>query len=280
MLTDANVLLIHEAGCRGGAVARAIHRGSARWRLPLLTVDCGSDDAATLIADLARSPNSPRRTEAKKFNGGTVFLDGVNDMSRAVQEQCAEWLDSEQHGNRPHHVRIIAGSRQDLRSRVFDGTFRQDLYYRLAVLVIEIPPLHDRREDLQELFVACLADVAKKTARSTPRITNRLVDLLQQYSWPGNLRELECVAERLLVSCSTSRLDPSALPEEIRTPRGPHHEKGRFPLPPEGVSLDDLEKQLIIQALERHGDNRTHAARTLGLSRQTLLYRMQKHGLR
>jgi len=278
--TDTNVLLIHEAGCRGSVVAQAIHENSARRTCPFLATDCGVDDAVTLVSNLSHSPRAPRGTTAASMEGGTVFLDGLDEMPLSVQEQLAEWVDLGRRGIPRNDVRIIAGSRHDLRDRVSDGTFRQDLYYRLAVLVVEIPPLHERREDIQELFVSCLGRVAKRTGRLTPRVPHRLIELLLQYSWPGNLRELECVAERLLVSCSTSRLDLSALPDEIRNPRVPHHERSPFQLPPEGVNLDELERHLIGQALERHGGNRTHAARALGLSRQTLLYRMQKHGLR
>ena len=181
---------------------------------------------------------------------------------------------------RPVDFRIIAASNSSLSEGVDKGVFRQDLYYHLAVLIVEIPPLRLRRGDVSVLFSHFLRQIAASSGRPVPRVPRRVIELCEHYHWPGNVRELRCVVERLLASNATSRLNPGALPDEIRRPTAPNHEALPFELPPEGLKLEELERHLIRQTLERHGGNRTHAARMLGLSRQTLLYRMKKYGLR
>jgi DNA-binding NtrC family response regulator len=276
--TDASVLVIREAGCCGGIVARTIHEASARAKFPFVPIECESVDALTLISSFGR-----KRADADAQQDGTcgtVFLDGLDRIPMSAQKALAEGLELGRPGGPEHNARVIAGTRDDLRVLLSEGSFRYDLYYNLAVLVVEIPPLRKRREDIRDLLDHCVGEAAEKMGRPMPSIPRRLVELSEGYSWPGNLRELRCVAARLVASYSKSKLDLSALPEEIRNPQAPEHEPVPFQLPPEGVNLDVLERHLIGQALERHGGNRTHAARALGLSRQTLLYRMQKHGYR
>ncbi len=147
-------------------------------------------------------------------------------------------------------------------------------------MVVEVPPLRERPEDIPELLSSFLSDLCASSQRPVPRIPQRLVDLCQRYTWPGNARELHSVAKGLLASSDRSLLKVAALPDEIRYPAVPRRRGLSFTLPAEGLVLGELERHLIQQALERQGGNRTQAARMLGLSRQTLLYRMQKHGLR
>jgi two-component system NtrC family response regulator len=176
-------------------------------------------------------------------------------------------------------VRIVAATHRDLEEMIRDGTFRQDLYYRLAVVPLAVPPLRDRRDDIPLLADHFLRTMQQRTGRPQLRLPRQAFALFDRYAWPGNVRELENTIERMVVLSRDDRLSVETLPEKIRGSA----EAGGSPgikLPPGGVRLEELERDLIRQALERHGGNRTHAAKDLGLTRNTLLYRMQKHGLR
>jgi two-component system response regulator AtoC len=174
-------------------------------------------------------------------------------------------------------VRIVAATNRNLEQMVAQRAFRQDLYYRLAVVPLRVPPLRERREDIPLLARHFLEKTMEKTGRPGLRLPPEAFALLDRYDWPGNVRELENVIERMAVLSRDDQLGVESLPENIRV--ADHSPAGRaFELPAEGVRLDELEKDLIRQALERCRGNRTRAA--LGLTRNTLLYRMQKHGLR
>jgi two-component system NtrC family response regulator len=162
---------------------------------------------------------------------------------------------------------------------VADGAFREDLYYRLAVIPLTVPPLRDRRDDIPLLADHFLRKMEDQTGRIGLRMPPEAFALFDRYAWPGNVRELENTIERLVVLSRDDQLAVSSLPEKIRSGVDATTTTG-IKLPPQGVRLDELERDLICQALERNGGNRTRAAADLGVTRNTLLYRMQKHGLR
>lgn len=273
--SHARVLVSREKGCLGELVARTLHESGPWADSPFMAIECGSGDAEAVLSSLFYERDG-RSAESRRV----VFLDGLERMTLANQAKLAVWLGAGRLGEVAGDTWILGGTHDDLKEQVAAGRFRQDLYYHLAIVIVEIPPLRQRSTDISELLSYLARESAVAAERPVPRVPRRLVELCQHYSWPGNLRELQCVVQRLLALSTRSRLDPSALPDDIRRPRAPRQREMPFELPPEGLNLEELERHLIRQALELHGGNRTHAARALGLSRQTLLYRMQKHGFR
>jgi two-component system NtrC family response regulator len=175
-------------------------------------------------------------------------------------------------------VRVIAATNKDLSKMVADGTFRDDLYYRLAVVPIQMPPLRDRTEDLPLLVDHLLTKHAERLGRARPGVTMAVHAALRAYPWPGNIRELENLIERALVLDKDGQLDLDDLPDRLRA-GGSRVGRLRIELPDEGISLEDVERDLIVAALEKHDWNQTHAAAYLNITRSTLLYRMQKFNL-
>jgi two-component system NtrC family response regulator len=178
----------------------------------------------------------------------------------------------------PVNVRIIAATNRDLSALIEDGQFREDLFYRLSVVTIELPPLRERREDISLLLEHFLKKQCEHYQLAIPSVTDDALDLLTRYEWPGNVRELENVVERLVVLGRSNVIRSEELPPHIR------HAKSRIAsvdlkLPDEGISLEDIEKEIIVRSLERHQWNQTRAARYLNISRKTLIYRMEKFGL-
>jgi two-component system NtrC family response regulator len=226
------------------------------------------------------------RNRAGKFvaaDGGTLFLDEIGEIPLDLQPKILRALQTGevdrigQDTPTQVDVRIIAATNRDLDKLIAEGSFRSDLYYRLAVIPLEVPPLRERREDIPLLAQHFLTRLAERAGRSGLRFPPEALSLFDRYSWPGNVRELENVVERMVVMSREETLSLSTLPDAIRT----HPEPGgsSLRLPPEGVDFESLEKSFIRQALDRTEGNRTRAAHLLGLTRNTLLYRMQKYGL-
>ncbi|MEP6537209.1 MAG: sigma 54-interacting transcriptional regulator, partial [Bryobacteraceae bacterium] len=217
-------------------------------------------------------------------DGGTLFLDEVGELSVEMQVKMLRLL---QHGelekigstsNQVVDVRIIAATNRNLQAMIEDGTFRQDLYYRLAVVPLELPPLRDRREDVPELAQHLFRKLKERHGIEALRLLPSVVSRLASYRWPGNIRELENVIERMVVLAGGEQISEADLPDEIRTAPAV---RGSFlmELPEEGISLETVERELLVGALERSGWNQTKAARYLDISRRTLIYRMEKYGL-
>jgi two-component system NtrC family response regulator len=197
-------------------------------------------------------------------------------LLRVLQEREVDKLGS------PHpvkvNVRIIAATNRDLKTQVEDADFREDLYYRLSVITIELPPLRERREDISALAGHFLKRFSERYNTGRLNLTEEAWDLLQKYEWPGNIRELENVIERVAVLAKDTEIAASDLPLEVRTTRSRIASIG-LKLPEEGISLEDIEKEILVQALEKQHWNQTRAARYLNISRKTLIYRMEKFGL-
>ena len=215
---------------------------------------------------------------------GTLFLDEVGELPMEMQVKLLRLL---QHGevdklgstsSRTVNVRVIAATNRNLLAMIEDGTFREDLYYRLAVVPLELPALRDRREDIPELVQHLFRKHKDRHGLPNLRLSSSVISNLSRYRWPGNVRELENVIERLVVLASGDDITESDLPDEIRV--SPHSRDSLLlELPAEGISLEAVERELLVRALEKFNWNQTQAARFLDISRRTLIYRMEKHHL-
>lgn len=288
----STVLIFGETGTGKELVARAIHYNSPRKEGPFVTVNCGAIPETLMEAELFgyrrgafTGADADRKGKFETADGGTLFLDEVGEIPLALQPKILRVLQSGEvdrlGADRPVRVtvRIVAATHRDLEQLASEGAFREDLYYRLAVIPLVVPPLRDRRDDIPLLADHFLRRMENETGRAGLRIPPEAFSLFDRYPWPGNVRELENTIERLVVLSRDDQLDVQSLPEKIRGVAEAGSATG-IKLPPQGVRLEELERDLICQALERNGGNRTKAARDLGLTRNTLLYRMQKHGLR
>lgn len=290
---SATVLLQGESGTGKDVVARAIHARSARSDHPFLEINCTALPEHLVESELfghERGAFTDARERKKGLaelaDGGTLFLDEIGHAPAGTQAKLLRFLEDSKFrrvggtNDVRVDVRVIAATNRDLTSAVEDGAFRSDLYYRLNVVPMYIPPLRERLEDVEPLalyFVERLARDLKRDPASLPKSTLRM---LEAYPWPGNVRELRNVLERVLILEDTNEIRPEHLPVEIRagSPRG--GSDGRVvQLPPDGLPLLAVERDLIQQALGRAGGNITRAAKLLGLSRDTLRYRIEKYGL-
>ena len=288
---DSTVLLTGESGTGKELLAKAIHQNSLRTSKPFITVNCGAIPENLIESELfghrKGSFTGAVADRAGKFeaaNEGTVFLDEVGELPitlqvrllRAIQEREIDKIGFP----KPIqvNVRIIAATNRDLRTLIEDGQFREDLFYRLSVVTIELPPLRERRDDIPLLLMHFLKKHCARYQLPVPPITDEALELLSRYDWPGNVRELENVIEHAVVLGRSDVIRTEDLPPHIR------HAKSRvasinLKLPEEGISLEEVEKEILIQALEKHNWNQTRAARYLNISRKTLIYRMEKFGL-
>jgi len=292
--SESTVLVTGESGTGKELIARAIHYNSPRAERPLITVNCGAIPEELLEAELFghikgafTNAIADRPGRFALADGGTLFLDEIGDMSpnlqvkllRALQERSFEPVGSSKTVR--VDVRVIAATNQDLSTAVRERRFREDLFYRLNVIPIEVPPLRDRREDVPLLVAHFLAGLARQRSQPSPHITPEAIDRLADHDWPGNVRELENLVERLVV-LGGDEIGPGELPPELRGDgRAPF---GRAPrvtadgLPFNEV-VDRFESDLILQALERTHWNKNQAARLLGLNRTTLLEKIKKKKL-
>jgi two-component system, NtrC family, response regulator len=288
--TDATVLIVGESGTGKEIVARTLHRTSRRGEAAFVAVNCAAIPESLIESELfghekGAFTGAHRRREGKfeEADGGTLFLDEIASMPVGLQATLLRVLQERQitrlggSGEKEVDVRVVAASNQDLPHLVKDGQFREDLYYRLNVVPIEMPPLRDRRDDVPLLARSFLETAAARHDREVEALPPAVIRLLMDHSWPGNVRELSNTVERLVLLAEDGRLSVDDLPETIRgtgnVPGGPVR------LPAEGLAWDDMEESLLRQALERASGNRAAAARLLGLSYKAFLYRLEKHDL-
>ena len=287
--TRATVLLAGESGVGKDLIARAIHFHSPRRDRPLVKINCTAIPENLMESELfgyekgaftGAVTSKPGKFE--QADTGTVFLDEIGDVPgpiqvkllRILQEREFERLGS--NVTRHTDVRIIAATNQDLRAALEQGTFREDLYYRLNVVPLNIPPLRDRKQDIPFLANHFIRKLAADSGSAVESITDAAMERLMAYHWPGNVRELENVIERSLVLCRGSQLNAGDVRLES-APR-PRSQNGQHFLP-EGLTLDQYEQELIREALRRADGNKSHAARLLGLTRNALRYRLTQMGL-
>jgi DNA-binding NtrC family response regulator len=288
---EATVLITGESGTGKDLAARAIHDLSGRARAPFVNITCTALPPDLLESELFghergafTGANECRPGLFEVAHRGTVFLDEIGDLPAAVQAKLLRVLEAKRFrrlGGQQDiavDVRILAATHRDLEALVREGAFREDLYYRLGVVPLRLPPLRERQEDIP-ILAQHFVERLKPAGIGPPRgFTPAALQALKDYPWPGNVRELRNVVERTLILSAGPLWDV----HDLLLGRQP----GRFPpptdpalLPPDGLDLWDLEGRLIRQALERSGGNRSQAARLLGLSRDQIRYRIKKHGI-
>ncbi len=290
--TDVTVLIRGETGTGKELVAQDIHQSSFRRSHPFVTINCGAIPKDLLESELFGHVKgsftgalSDKKGRIETAAGGTVFLDEVGEIPLEMQVKLLRLIQEHEidkvgrNGSLEVDVRIIAATHRNLLAMVVEGTFREDLYYRLNVVPIEMPPLRERKEDIPELVEHFFARAKENVGRANLKFPEALLTFFSSWHWPGNIRELENVIERLVVLAAGDEVALEDLPEVLRRqPAG--LDILRMELPPEGISLESIEKELILQALVRFNWNQTQAARYLDLSRKTLIYRMERFGLR
>ncbi len=287
--TDSSVLLRGESGTGKDLFARAIHFQSRRAAGPWVKVNCGALPENLLESELfgyeKGAFTGAQRSKPGRFedaDGGTIFLDEIGELTPPLQVKLLQVLEEKTFtrlgGNQSVtvDVRIIAATNRDLEAEVARREFREDLFYRLNVFPIRIPPLRERLGDVPALAAHFLA----RHGAPAGKLTAEAMEQLQRYSYPGNVRELEHALERALILAGADPIGPEHL--AFIQPSGAGREAPSWipEIPPEGLSLEELEKELILKALERAAGNKSQAARLLGLTRRTLYSRMEKHGLR
>jgi DNA-binding NtrC family response regulator len=288
--TDVTILLKGETGTGKEVLASAIQQASPRASQPYITLNCAALPETLIESELfghrkgaftGASSNAQGLLQAA--DGGTLFLDEINSLPVSIQAKLLRFLDSGEclavGDTKPYkvNVRIIAATNADLSEQITAGGFRQDLYFRLNVVPLELPPLSQRTEDIEHLIKHFLGLFEKTYNMTPPQFSKLAIKALKAYHWPGNVRELRNLCERLCILLAGRTIEPENLPLEISQIRSSRKATG-FTLPETGLQLDSLEADLIHQALNRTNGNRSKSARLLGLSRDTLLYRMQKHG--
>ena len=283
---DSTVLLLGESGVGKERMARLVHQESARAAQPLVAINCGALPEQLLESELfghvrgAFTGATQDRTGLfEQASGGTLFLDEIGEVSPAMQVKLLRALQEHEvrrlGENQPRvvDVRVIAATNRALADEVKAGRFRQDLYYRLRVIELAIPPLRERREDILPLARVFLARVAERTRSRITSFTAAAADRLQRYPWPGNVRELENAIERAVVLATGSRIDVDDLPAELAGPGA-----GAF-APGDARSLADVEKAYILAVLAAHGGNRAKAAAHLQIGQATLYRRLAAYGV-
>src|SRR6185503_7844210 len=216
---------------------------------------------------------------------GTLFLDEIGDLNISMQAKLLRALQEKEimrvgaTKSIKVDVRVIAATNRDLEAMVKENRFREDLYYRLNIIPINIPPLRSRRDDIPPLIDFFIAKHSAGSNRVIRGLTASARNLIMNYSWPGNVRQLESAIERAILLCEGDEIDVEDLPVEMRQ-EGEPSAAFNFKLPPEGISFEEVEKSLITQAMEQTNWNITRAAKLLGLSFRTLQYRLEKFGLK
>jgi len=290
--SSSTVMIRGESGVGKERVARAIHKASPRANEVFQAVNCAAINENLIESELFghekgsfTGAHTQKKGQFETADRGTLFLDEIGDLNISMQAKILRALQEREimrvGGTKPIKVdvRVIAATNRDLEAMVKDERFREDLYYRLNIIPILIPPLRNRRDDitgLVDFFIAKHAAGAHRTIRGlTPGARN----LIMSYSWPGNVRQLESAIERAILLCEGNEIEVEDLPVEIRQ-EGTSAAAFNFKLPAEGISFDEVERSLITQAMEQTNWNITRAAKLLGLSFRTLQYRLEKFGIK
>ncbi len=290
---DSTVLIGGETGTGKELLARAIHHNSRRRSKPFITINCGAIPKELLESELFgytrgafSGAYAPKPGKIEAADGGTLFLDEVGELPLDMQVKLLRLLQNGEIDKigaaetRVVDVRVIAATHRDLKAMVEDEAFREDLYYRLAVVPLVLPPLRERRDDIPDLAQHLFRGLKERHGLAGLRMSPAVVSALMHYRWPGNIRELENVLERMVVLSSREELTAADLPPEIGpAPAATRADEFMRELPDEGISLENIERELLVRALDKFGWNQTKAARYLDISRRTLIYRMEKHGL-
>ena len=298
--TDSTVLITGESGTGKELIARALHYNNKRAGGPLIVLNCAAIPENLLESELfgyeKGAFTSAEKTKKGRFElaaGGTLFLDEISEMSAAIQAKVLRVVEAkelERLGGTETikvDVRIICATNKNLEDLVKAGKFREDLYYRISVFPIMLPPLRERKEDIIPLSRHFLKKFSIKMGKAPISLGKEVEKIFMLHKWEGNVRELQNVIERAVILCKGNVITSEHLPVSIvrssyiieKERHNPIVTFLQFDIPPNGLSLDALEKQLVTQALEKSKNNKTKAAKLLGLTRGTFLYRLQKYGL-
>ncbi|MBF0427531.1 MAG: sigma-54-dependent Fis family transcriptional regulator [Magnetococcales bacterium] len=300
-VTDATVLIQGESGVGKELLAHSIHQASRRVKGPFVPVNCAALSESLVESELFGHAKgaftgalAERVGRIAAAHGGTLFLDEVGDMPLSIQAKMLRFLENGecqplgQEQPKRVDVRVIAATNRDLSAMTATGRFRQDLYYRLQVVPLVLPPLRERGPDVEMLANAFLRHFSQLHTVPVPVFSRLALDLLRGYSWPGNIRELRNLCERGVIFHAGQELDEAFLQGQLAIQATPASIgasvlagfAASLALPNDGLSLDGVERDMIVAALAKTQGNRTHAAKLLDVSRDTLLYRMKKHALR
>ena len=294
------VLLQGESGTGKEVVARAIHNQSPRADKPFTVINCAAIPSELLESELfgfeaGAFTGAKRRKKGllEVADKGTLFLDEIGEMPLKMQAKILRVLETNSlrrvggTSDIEVDVRFIAASNRDLRAAIDEGSLRRDLYYRLGVVVIELPPLRERIEDLELFVAAFIKEFDQTMGKGVAGVSDEVLRLMRHYDWPGNIREVRNVIERALVLCDGPEIQPAHLPAELSDgygyPGRPQSQDPHIDLLSDGVDLaelvSDMERRLIRDAMDRTGGNQTEAAELLSISRDQLRYRLEKYGL-
>ncbi len=289
--TSSTVLIYGESGTGKELVARAIHDRSPRADQPFMAINCAAIPETLIESELfGHEKGSFTGANAREIgileaaNGGTVFLDEIGEMNVAMQAKLLRAIQEKEirrvggKANLPLDVRIISATNRELEQEIKKGGFREDLFYRLNVIRINLPPLRERGSDIATLANFFVAKYREASGIAVEGISKPALKLLMNYTWPGNVRQLESVIERAVLMAEGSIIQPEDLPTEIAS-LAAHSGVVPFELPPEGINFEEMEKALIIKAMERADWVIGKAAPILGLTYKTLQYRLEKHGI-
>jgi len=292
---QSTVLVSGESGTGKELVARAIHDMSPRAEKPFISINCGAFTETLLESELFgyvkgafTGANTNRKGLFEASNEGTIFLDEIGEMSTAMQVKLLRVLQERKvrpvgaHEETSVDSRVIAATNRDLKAMVEEGTFREDLFYRISVIPISLPPLRERKEDITELADHFVKKFCSQTGRDIT-IGRDAMELLEQYTWHGNVRELEHTIERAVALERGNEIRPERLPDHI-TNYNPERISAEFDLPEKGINLvshlGNLEKTYVVEALKKTGGNQTKAAELLKMPVRSLRHLLDKHSIR
>ena len=290
--SSATVLIYGESGTGKELIARALHFNSPRASRPFLGVNCSAIPEPLLESELfghekgsftgaiARKPGLFEQAHL-----GTLLLDEVGDLPSAMQAKILRAIQEKEirrvggEASIVVDVRIVAATNKNLALQMKEGKFREDLYYRLNVLPIFLPPLRDRSTDIPGLVEHFVGRFARGAGKMPPRVAPQTLSALMRYRWPGNVRQLESVLERAVLLAEGDELGPELLPPEVRENVSSPFRDSEIDIPDEGISLEAVERELLEKAVRKAGGTLTRAARLLGISSRTLQYRLEKFGI-
>ena len=294
-VTDVPVLITGDTGTGKDLVAQQIHEKSQRKQHELITVNCAAlpeEHAESMLFGHQKGAFTEATQNSIGYMGqarsGTVFFDEISELSHNIQAKLLRFIENGEiqpigySTPRKYNVRVIAASNKDLAEEVRKGNFRADLYYRLNVIPLELPALKEREGDIVVLLEYFMRTLVQQHRRVQPSFTQAALKQITQYDWPGNIRQLHNFCERMFILFSGKEIDITNLPQELRsytrakTSQSAH---SPFSLPATGIKLERVEIDLIHQALEKTNGNKCRAARLLGLTRDTFLYRLKKYAI-
>ena len=292
---DSTVLVSGESGTGKELVARAIHDLSPRAERPFVSINCGAFTETLLESELFgyvkgafTGANSDRKGLFEAANEGTIFLDEIGEMSTAMQVKLLRVLQERKvrpvgsHEEIKFDSRVIAATNRDLKAMTEDGSFREDLFYRISVIPISLPPLRERKEDIPELVDHFVSKFCQQTGRQLD-MSDMAMQMLEKYTWHGNVRELEHTIERAVALEREEKIQPDRLPDNI-TNYNPIRIEAEFDLPDGGINLSshlgNLEKTYVVEALRRSGGHQTKAAELLEMPVRSLRHLLDKHNIR